>query len=117
MARPPKTPESPSETPSRPGKNGGTLRTGNPGNKGGTGRPPDAWKQHMQDLVNREAVQQNLQELLQMKVGPYSDPQKVRLYLDALKWAGEQAYPKQGLAVTATDDQGKTLTVRFEGEA
>ena len=40
----------------RPGKNGGTLKTGNPGNAGG-GRTPDAFKDFLKRLrANPEAL-------------------------------------------------------------
>ena len=52
---------SPTETPMRPGKHGGKLRTGNPGNKGGTGRPPNELRNWLADLRKKPSVQDALE--------------------------------------------------------
>lgn len=39
------------KVPTRKGKRGGSLRSGNPGNKGGTGRPPNAFRHFCQEVL------------------------------------------------------------------
>lgn len=43
--------------PDRPGKNGGSLLTGNPGNKGGTGRPRRELVDWAKEIVGDPAIQ------------------------------------------------------------
>ena len=79
-----KAAEIPSAIPTRPGKYGGRLRTGNPG--GGGGRPRDAFKQLCRELASGEQTVENVRAIL-------GDP-KHQLFLGALKWATEHGYGK-----------------------
>lgn len=55
--------------PTREGRNGGRLRTGNPGNKGGTGRPSNAWRNKLAQLVEDPRVEAQMRRRLKGKEG------------------------------------------------
>lgn len=61
--------KTPSQTPTRPGKFGGSLRSGNPGNKGG-GRPPNWLKDWCDELLADKDSKQQVQDILKNKDHP-----------------------------------------------
>jgi hypothetical protein len=65
------------------------------GKKKRSGRPPDAWKEIMRKLVNRESTLRVLKRVLKNSKHP--------AWIGALKFAAEYAYgkPSQELTVTA----------------
>ena len=65
------------------------------GKKGRSGRPPDAWKEIMRKLVNRESTLRTLKRVIKNSKHP--------AWLGALRFAAEYAYgkPTQDLTVTA----------------
>lgn len=82
----------------RPGgfKKGSDERRGpRGGKKGRSGRPPDAWKEIMRKLVNRESTLRVLKRVIKNSKHP--------AWLGALRFAAEHAYgkPSQELTVTA----------------
>ena len=77
-------------------KKGGDPRRGQGGGKKGrSGRKPDAWREMMGRLVNRESTLRALKRVIKNPRHP--------AWLGALKFAAEQAYgkPTQPLAVEA----------------
>lgn len=79
--------KSPSKSPTRPGKHGGRLLTGNPGNKGGTGRPPDAIR-----ATCRDSFDTRIATLEQIADDTNADP--------ALRIRAIEALAKYGLGTT-----------------
>lgn len=94
--------------PTRPGRNGGTLRNGSlPGNKGGSGRPPDAFKELCRGLATAGAVALQAEKVMQNPKHP--------AFLSALRWATENGYGKPAQPITGAD--GGPLEVIFTSEA
>ena len=75
---------------------GAPLIPGNPGNSGGkrgrSGRKPDAWMQFWREVANTPAVLSGVAEILLNS--DVRNPQSGHLYLKALAWAVQQAYPR-----------------------
>jgi hypothetical protein len=95
-----------------PQPHGGALLAGGVvGNKGGTGRPPNEWRERMQNLIHREDVVKNLEDIAS-DLRIRSDPQRAKLYLDAMKFASEQAYPKESGSLEVRDGD-RVLKVSF----
>lgn len=82
-ASPQETPAA--EAPTRPGRNGGQLRTGNPGNKGG-GRTPDAFKAMCRRLASRKGTLRNLRTILDNPNHPK--------FIAACEFVGDRGYGK-----------------------
>lgn len=89
--------KSPSNTPNRPGKHGGLLRSGNLGNKGG-GRPRNAWKVAARQMLDDPKVQDEIEKI----VTDAKHPQ----FASVLKLLDARAHgaPMQQIAVGKTDN-------------
>lgn len=92
--------KSSSETPLRPGKNGGVLQTGNPGNKGG-GRHADEFKAAMAELASSD----ERIGLLRLVLG---NPDHQH-WLSAQKYVTEYGYGKPGQTMTVEGNPDKPV--------
>lgn len=95
--------------PTRPGRNGGTLLTGNPGNKGGPGRPSNEWRNLMSDFTLDPRALAGLRRSLRGKNGPMA---QIRAY----KYVSEQAHGKAVQPVQVGGELTNELTVRVVRE-
>jgi hypothetical protein len=77
----------------RPGRNGGTLRSGGT-NKGGPGRPRDEFRELMRALVSSEEAIESLRELIADPTSPH--------HMRAREYATERGYGKEAQAVDTT---------------
>lgn len=99
-SRPKKSPSK--SPPSRPGKHGGLLLSGNPGNIGGTGRPPDAFKAMCRELAC--SAEQAAALILTKPDHP--------AFIGALKWATENGYGKPVESIEHSGPNGGPIAVQ-----
>lgn len=97
----------PSKTPTREGKNGGKLKTGNPGNKGGTGRPRDQWKAELAAMASSDAVMEHIKSVLE--IGP-THP----FFPKALDFASERGFGKEATPVEQSGSLDLNVVIREE---
>jgi hypothetical protein len=102
----PKARKTPPNTPMRPGKNGGALKTGNPGNAGGGRRP--AWVEEWADgVLSDPETRKQVASIMGGKKNP-------KAFAAMWKALSERAFGKPTESIEVSGAVGLTIQVVHE---